>query len=75
MIQKDPVHPDGELTGSFRGYVMGQIHTEFYADSKIKFSLDLYRIISTIGPVDLVDMDRSPHLANVQMMVSLILLQ
>ena len=47
MIQKDLVHPDVELTGSFRGYAMGQIHTEFYADSKIKFSLD--------GPIDLVD--------------------
>ena len=51
---------------------------DFYADSKIKFSLDLcielYLQLYLQLVLDLVDMEKSPHPTNVQRMVNLILL-
>lgn len=55
---------------------MRQIHTDFYADSKIKFSLDLcielYLQLYLQSALDIVDMEKSPH--RIQQMVNLILL-
>ena len=47
---------------------MRQIHTDFYADSKIKFSLDLcielYLQLYLQLVLDLVDMEKSPDPSN-----------
>ena len=80
MKQKDLVHPVLRIdrTLQSRGNALRQIHTDFYADSKIKFSLDLcielYLQLYLQLVLDLVDMEKSPHPTNVQRMVNLILL-